>query len=788
MNSYKQLEFDKIRKLLAGYCDSPISKEKSLNLTPKEEISEINYRLEITSECQLIHRRGYRYSFEKLVDNAPILYELGHQTYSFQEFSAIIAVVKISLAISSDVTSNEKDFKDTPNYCDLVRELSLFPELAKRFNEIFSYEGEVLDTASPALSSIRSQQISLRKSILNSLQNKLQDSKLGNVIQDKIITQRDGRYVIPLKDGTIGSLPGIIHGYSGSKATIFVEPNEVVGQNNNLRRLKQEEEEEIYRIFCEFTSQILANRDDISSNNKVLAELDFYFGVGKLAQYFNANKPKIVEETFLSLKSARHPLLIHSYGTPQKVIPFDLTLGRSQNHETDNTKILILSGPNTGGKTITLKATGLLSLMALSGLPIPADEESEIGMFSGIFADIGDEQSLENSLSTFSSHLDRIKMMLNLGDDKSLVLIDEIGAATDPEQGAALAQAIMEELIDLQVIGIITTHFTTLKLFAEQTTSCLNAAMQFDPEKHLPTYHFKAGLPGNSFALEIAEKLGLNKRTMNRAKELTGKQNVELTELITKMSQEKKELARAKFEYELKIRLLEMKISEYEKAMTSLENEKKDIRRQSIKEAREYLGNLQRELNKEISDMREVEKKERKKATETLIKKAAVKNIALAKQESEMTVQELKPLTNPQVGDVVWIKEFEGTGEIIAVEKNLIKVDINDFFFTTDIDRAFKTERKLVPKTQRKTQTSPKTVKTELKLLGLTFDEALPVLQKFIDEGYAVGLPFLRIVHGKGTGALRSKIRNYLKGVERVKDFHSPPPEAGGDGVTVVTF
>lgn len=785
MDSYKQLEFDKIKKLLANNCHSVSGKLESLAVKPLSGIEHIRKRQRLIREIQKLIKIGIDYEFHDIADLLSLFDGYEHLTYSFSEFLSIYKTVTKASEIHRDYSSDETIFSDCPEYQSIINQLVLLPQLSQRHEEIFADDGEVVDTASPLLKKIRQRQSRIRHNILDLLQQKMQEKSLENVIQDKIITLRDDRYVLPIKEGTIGSLPGIIHGYSGSKATIFVEPNEAIGLNNEIHQLRQEEKEEIFRILKEFTLQIQEQGSVILQTSSLLNKLDFSFAIARFGNSYEGKIPFVTEKTVIQLREARHPLLLHAYKDRKKVIPFDLVLG-------EEFDLLVLSGPNTGGKTVTLKAIGLITLMALSGLPVPVAEDSEIGLFTNILADIGDQQSLEDSLSTFSAHLRHIQEMLNIGDEKTLVLIDEIGAATDPEQGAALAQAILEDLIKRRLTGVVTTHYTPLKLFALGMERCQNAAMLFDPERHIPTYRFKTGLPGNSFALEIAEKLGLQNDILNRARELTGRQNVELTDLLTKISTEKKELAQTKFQYDLKLKLLEMKVGEYENKLLESEADRKSIRRETMKEARDYLSNIQRELTNEIASLRERERLERKKAAQRTLRKVTEINHSLAQEEKQLFTEELTPVDNPQVGDVVWIKDIGDTGKIVALEKNGIRVDFNGIFLLTDTHNLFRQKRVRIDEEKRSTISKNITttggVKTELKLIGLTFDEALPKIETFIDEGYAAGLSKLRIVHGKGTGALRDKIRGYLKSSNRATEFYSPAPEAGGEGVTVIVL
>ncbi|MBM4399567.1 MAG: Smr/MutS family protein, partial [Candidatus Cloacimonetes bacterium] len=449
---------------------------------------------------------------------------------------------------------------------------------------------------------------------------------------------------------------------------------------------------------------------------------------------------------------------------------------------------LVLSGPNTGGKTVLLKAIGLLTLMALTGLPIPVEKGTEIGMFDNVVADIGDEQSIEHALSSFSSHISKIKAILDICNENTLVLLDEIGAATDPQQGSALAQAIMECLLDKHAKGLVTTHYTALKVFAEKRERCSNAAMQFDMKSLTPTYLFQLGFPGDSFAIEVAASYGLEKELIERAKNLTGSQNLEFTELIKKLQEEKKQLASESWQVKLKSRNLDAVISEYEQRIKKFDDELKSKRRELLKEYQQDLINNQKMLLQEIENLKQSEKKERRKKTTELVSK-----IQDIQQDNLVTINDIESKQrnqahSPKIGDTVWLSNFETDAVVVDIKDNEILVDMNGITFKSKPENIFESEKK------QESYSSPlPRVKVssgahfELKLLGCTFDEAQPLIDEFIDSAVVAGLHSLRIVHGKGTGALRTKVRDYLKKKKQVLSIGTPPQEAGGSGVTVLT-
>ncbi len=777
MNSHKQLEYDKIKDYLAQECHSSLGSKMAFDLQPLHKIEEIEHSLELTSEIQILLRKGISFNFENISDIENLISNQKHQAFSFEEFQRIY----FNVSTANQIAKKVKELDDHPVFLKFANRIVLLDEIENRFNQIFESDGEVKDSASSALASIRRKKKQVRKNLVSTLNKKVESLAASKFMHDNIVTQRDGRYVIPIKEGASSFVTGIIHGRSSSKSSIYMEPQEIVGLNNDLELVSSEEKQEIFRIFKEYTSTIMDYKTELLKEIIYLQELDYFFASARLADRLKAEKPVLSEKPQIKLKNARHPLLILSFNNFEDVIPFELELGYDFN-------LLLVSGPNTGGKTVTLKTVGLLTLMARSGLLIPADPSSIIGSFDLVLADIGDSQSLENALSTFSSHIKNIREMTEHTNSNILVLIDEIGAATDPEQGSALAQAILEELAENNAVGVISTHYTSLKVFAQQHTKCINAAMQFDPDKHKPTYQFKLGLPGNSFAIEVASRLGLKDGLIERAKKLTGKQNVELTELIKKMSEEKKSLSRQLYQFELKTALLNQKINEHQDQIETLEKDKKEIKKKSIRDAREFLTTMQKELNMEIKDIKQSNKTEKKDKFEKSLKKITQLNQELSKKEENFSEISHTLVSDPKIGMKVWLKEMEMAGEIIEILGKNVKVDMDGIFLNTTSDRLYQITEKKIKKINKQQKISvPKhDVKMELKILGFRFDEALPEIETFLDDAVVNGLLMVRIVHGKGTGALRAKVRNYLKTCKSAEEFFSPPPEAGGSGVTVV--
>lgn len=770
------LEYESLRLQIAQRCHSALGRLHTDALRPLTELAEIKRSQNLVKEIQELLQRGLDFSFEDLGDLSSLFEDSKFSLFGYEEFCA----VNRNVSCAEEILKRREALYDFPLLDKLSRGLDAMPEINHRFTQIFDFEGNVLDTASPELASIRRRTASLRTRIQKTMQNLLGDAQFERYLQDKFVTQREDRYVLPIKEASAPFVQGIVQGQSSSKATVFVEPVAVVPLNNELQLVKQEEKQELYRIFNEFTQQIKALNEPLNKNQQLLAMLDFRFACGRLGRLLQSEVPIMVPQPELKLRTARHPLLALSLGNIAKVVPFDLDLGSS-------TRLMILSGPNTGGKTVLMKAVGLITLMALSGLPVPVAADSEIGIFSGVYADIGDDQSIENALSTFSSHLDKISKMLVAANDHTLVLIDELGAATDPQQGSALAQAILERLADTGCLGIITTHYTALKIFGEDHPACANASMQFDLKSLHPTYRFVPGFPGDSFAIEVAASLGLDTALIERAKSLAGSQNLQFTELLKKMQEEKKKLSVATYQFELKTRNLAARIAELETKEDTWQTELKQRRQAHLKEMQKELIAQQKLYQSELNELKALDKNERKAHSERKLHEVNEHSGRITSELNSLAGKDMKQLAQPKPGDRVYLANFDTEALIVSIHGDTATVDMNGISFKTPVDSLFaaKPAVEQSPTSFVKSAISPK-AKFELKVLGLTFDEAMPLIDEFLDDAALAGLHSLRIVHGKGTGALRSKIRDYLRKKKGIVSIDTPGLSEGGSGVTVV--
>ena len=773
--SYHDLEYSVLKRQIEQLCHSDLGRAEAAKLQPLNDIAKIKAELTLHSQSMQALKDGIEPRLEDLNDPKP-LFDIQSSVFAYEEFFLFYQ----NAVISAIVAPLKDSLTGLPQLKKLWQRIVSLPQIRDRFNAIFDAEGEVQDSASPELKRIRKRFSQLRGNITKTMNAMLSDQKMDQHLMDKFFTHREDRYVLPIKESSAKLVDGIVQSHSGSGSTVFIEPQSIVPLNNELQLIKQDEKKEIYRIFSEFSQQIRELEREFNSNTRVLKRLDFLFAAARLGLELDSRVPELQPEPILELKNARHPLLCLQMGR-KKVIPFDLEL--------NDKRVLVLSGPNTGGKTVLMKAVGLISLMVLSGLPAPLDPESKIGIFDHIYADIGDDQSIEAALSTFSSHIVKIKTMLDNATCDSLVLIDEIGAATDPEQGSALAQAILEQFAECGCHTIVTTHYTSLKIFAESHPRALNASMQFNLEGMSPNYRFVTGFPSDSFAIEVAASLGLEEDLIQRAKSLSGTQNREFTELLHKMQEEKKALARESYEHRLKRRTLELRIEELETKNEAFEQELKQRKQKFIKELQDELSSQQKVYQRELEELKRMDKEQRRSHSEKKVRETSQQILKLDAQIKAAAMKHRNAVFEPKVGDRVWISSLDADATILEIRDDVVTVDMNGIGFKTPLDTIFeskeKQEARPQPANYGKESVSNKAA-YELMLLGLTFDEARPMIDKFIDDAVVSGLHKLRIVHGKGSGALRAKTRDYLRRKKQVISFETPPQSEGGDGVTVV--
>lgn len=785
--TYKVLEYDKIVKMLVEKAESQLGKNMAKNIKASSDIEEVEYMQRETQEAlKLFIDKG----------TPPLygIYDISHEL-KMAEIGGVLSpgsLLKISdsLRVSRNLKRYIKEVReqgklDYPIVQGLIEDLRTFKTIEEEINNAIVGEDEISDNASGALRSIRRQIMNKNDSIKDKLNSITNSNKYKKYLQDSIVTVRDGRYVVPIKQEYKSYFPGIVHDQSSSGATLFVEPMAVVELNNELRELEIKEKEEIEKILRKLSNLVAEEASSIKNNQKILQRLDFIFAKGKLALEMNGTKPNLNNKGYINIKQGRHPLL-----KVDKVVPIDIYIGKDFN-------TLVITGPNTGGKTVTLKTVGLLTLMGQSGLHIPADFDSEIGVFDQIFADIGDEQSIEQSLSTFSSHMTNIVNILEKVDENSLVLFDELGAGTDPTEGAALAMSILEHLLKKNIRTIATTHYSQLKIYALTTEGVRNASVEFDVDTLSPTYRLLIGVPGKSNAFEISKRLGLQDYIINYAKTLVSKESVEFEDVLQAIDRDRKIIEENRFEAEK----LKYEVEKLKEELSREKEKTKETKEKIILKAKEEARNILRAAKEEsdniIEELRQISQdigKERSKKIYQSQEKLRLKLNEVENSISDdiLNVKSNEPPKNLKIGDTVEVLSLNQKGTVlelpdedgnVVVQVGIMKVNVH----ISTLKRAESDELdKGKVSTKNIIRTKSANVKKEIDLRGKTLDEALLDLDKYIDDVYLAGIKEAYIIHGKGTGVLRSGINSYLKGHKHIKSSRMGKYNEGGDGVTVI--
>ena len=663
-------------------------------------------------------------------------------------------------------------------------------QLANEINRCILSEEEMADDASPRLKSIRRSKLSTNEKIHSQLTSMV-NGAYRTFLQDAVITMRDNRYCIPVKAEYKSQVSGMVHDQSSTGSTFFIEPAAVVNLNNQLKELDLQEQEEIEVILGDLSSQAAVHTSELAADQKIMTTLDFIFAKAKLAMEQNATEPIFNTEHYIQIRKGRHPLL-----DKKKAVPIDVRLGKDFD-------LLVITGPNTGGKTVSLKTVGLFTLMGQAGLHIPALDRSELSIFSEVYADIGDEQSIEQSLSTFSSHMTRVVHILQHADADSMCLFDELGAGTDPTEGAALAIAILNYLHDRGIRTMATTHYSELKIYALSTNFVENACCEFDVETLRPTYRLLIGIPGKSNAFAISSKLGLSDEIINAAKEQISKEDESFEDVIADLEQsrvtiekEQQEIA----EYKERIRTLQEQLQKknekIDQAKDKILRDANEKARAILQEAKDVADETIRDFNKAgaSADIKELEKK-RQKVRDKINEKNG--KLALGNNQKKPANQKTVDPKKLKKGDSVKIisMNLKGIVNTLPDARGNLFVQCGIMRMQTNINDLVpvKEETITAPALQRTNTGKLKmsksfSVSSEINLLGCTVDEAIAKLDKYLDDAYLAHLPSVRVVHGKGTGALRSAVQSHLKRLKYVKEYRLGEYGEGDAGVTIVTF
>ena len=787
-NSFATLEFDKVLSRLRDCASSNFGKELAEKLLPADDFETVRYNLSLTTEAVKIFAvssppfggfRDVRETFKKI--------RLG----SVAEAEELLDVLSTMYTMRQVKSFFKESEIDAPQLKSRAHEIEILGNLERQLDNAIDEHGTVRDTASVELQKIRRDLRNAQSRIKNEIFNILHDAGKQKFFQDAIVTMRGDRYVLPVKLEYKSQFPGIVHDQSATGATVFIEPMSVVNLNNSVKELEAADRHEVARILRNLSEAVRKNLDALDDNIKILADFDLLFAKAKLARDMNATEPLL--EKFTDLKSARHPLI-----AANEVVPVDIRLG-------ENFSMLLVTGPNTGGKTVSMKTLGLLALMTQSGLYIPAAFGSRISVFTNIFADIGDEQSIEQSLSTFSAHMKKIVAILNDVTTTDLVLLDEIGAGTDPDEGAALATSILERLLQIGAATIATTHYSELKTFAYSTDGIENACVEFDAETLRPTYRLLIGIPGASNAFAISRRLGLPQSLILRAKQLITADHANFEKILSALESERLlyEQRNAEiFERQQQVIKHEKKISEMR---DEIARTKGDIIRKAKEKSAAMIRETKREAEEIIAALKEQFDDSGVKRRQQIIQQSRDK-LREAEIDSATGIIADKFVGTRinrdklAVGDTVYIKPLDQKGTVLAIENDSLSVQIGALRTTVKISACrFVSHGQQENSSPQPTSTNQNrgslgllqktaTATRSIDIRGMTVDEAEQVCGKFIDDAQLSGLKQVLIIHGKGTGALRIGVHNFLRGNGSVANFQFADQDEGGTGATLVTI
>lgn len=776
----KVLEYPKIIEQLGQHVSSSLGKEKVNKLTPSFIYDEVKQAQQSTFEGATVLRlkghvplggiRDIRQSLKRSVIggmlNPSELIDIATTLYGGRQLKLFLEGI-----------CSEQDLPTLQAWADQITSLK---SLEQEIKSCIDDQGEVLDSASSALRQVRAQIRTAENRIREKLEQMTRSSSYQKMLQESIVTIRNDRYCLAVKQEYRAHFGGIVHDQSSSGATLFIEPEAVVTINNQLREAKLKEEREIEKILRQLSVQVAEEVEALTLNIEALAELDFIFAKAQYGASLRAVQPKLNDEGYFNLKKARHPLIPEA-----EIVPVSFELGQEYSS-------MVITGPNTGGKTVTLKTLGLLTLMGCSGLSIPAEDGTEIAVVSSIYADIGDEQSIEQSLSTFSSHMTNIVRIIEKMDHQSLVLFDELGAGTDPTEGAALAMAILDRVYQCGARVVATTHYSELKAYAYSKAGVMNASVEFDIETLRPTYRLLVGVPGRSNAFSIAKRLGLSEELIDQAKSQIGEDDSRIETMISSLEENQKRAELDRLEAHKLRKEVEQLRLELNRKEEQIESEKDKRIAQAEQKASVYLTKAMKEAEEVIEELRKLATKQEPVKDHLLIdakKKLEVLNQSSHTQrEKKQQVIKKKARQNLRPGDEVYVHSFGQKGHIVEqVSDQEFQVQIGIMKMKVEQDQMEKIQRETTKVTPRASvRTTSETTKLELDLRGQTIDEAILTIDKYLDDVFLAGYHQASIIHGKGTGQLRKGVQDFLKKHKHVKGMRLGGAGEGGSGVTVV--
>lgn len=787
-HSLKVLEFKKIINIVKEYAATDLAKEVIGKLSPVSNYDYVKESIaEVTSAKKILEEFG-RPGFGGITDIRKILKKAGKDIVLKTEeidklYSTLLGFRSLKEYFNNilDETDPEIIENEYKIIIDKSRSIILTRELEAEISKTIDEYGDIRDNASSKLRSLRREMEKIEGQVRGKLQEIIKSQKYKNMLQDSLVTRRENRYVVPIKQKYRSSFSGIVHDQSSSGMTIFMEPMSVVKLNNRLREMKSEEEAEIYRILQVLTSKVKKDIESLKSNLKLVSVLDVAFARARYSVKIDGTAPEINQSGNIEIKKGRHPLL------KEDPVPIDVKVG-------DKFDTLVITGPNTGGKTVTLKTIGLFTLMTSAGLHIPAARGTVISLFNNIFADIGDEQSIEQSLSTFSSHMNKIKKYINQAGDDSLVLLDELGVGTDPREGAALGISILERLKANDVTTVATTHYSQLKSYAYSSKGVENASVEFDIETLRPTYRLIMGVPGGSNAFDIALRLGVPEDLIKRAKELSDEGDLKVESIISDLNKQRKKYRNLKNEFSDKSREVEKLKEEYNNKLNSLKEKKKIVVDKAYEKADKIVKKAKKESKQIIKSLKKKDYTSKpevdRMATETNKKLKKVDEEYQPEEEAERKKEIDETIKK---GDQVRIMSLGQKGQLLIVDrdKNEAKVQAGAMKVTVGLEDLVKVDKsednkdKVVKKYRVK---KSKSASQKLDLRGKRYEEAQNEVDKYLDDAFLAGFKKVEIIHGKGTGALRKAVHGMLEDHPHVSSFRLGRQKEGGSGATIVTL
>ena len=775
--NYDVLEFYKIINELIDLSRLEKTKEKFLDIDIIKEKSILDRELMLMKEMIDFYKYDDGLELAGLADITKMMNSIDiiGSYLSVEDLATLkknLTIFRISKSRAKNVRDKYKTIWNLFSDVEEVREIENF------ISEAINDEGILKDDASIGLRDVRRQKQNINANIKEKFDELISNKNTQNAIQERIVTQRNDRYVIAVKTDFKGLVKGIEHDRSATGSTVYIEPLNVVSLNNKLREYEAREREEIRKILLRITEIVKTKKEEILEIKKILERLDFIDAKTTYSVNKKCIVPKIINKEYLKLVEARHPLIDEN-----TVVPINFELGNPEN-------IMLITGPNTGGKTVTLKVTGLLTIMALSGIPIPANEKTEVGYFHNVLADIGDEQSLEQNLSSFSGHVSKIKDIIEHASSKSLVLMDELGSGTDPMEGAAFAMAIIDYLNKKHVTSIITTHYSEVKAYAFNTTGIKSASMEFNVETLSPTYKLLEGIPGESNALIIARKYGISEEIIENAKSYISEDNQRVEEMLKSIKEKNDKLEMMHAQLEATRAELDKQKNIYEQKMVKLENEKNEIIKRAYEEADNYLKNMQAKAKNLIDKINSEEsKKEDAKNAQRSLNMLRESFIT----DKKKNVKEKKVVTQNAdfaIGEEVLVKTMNQNGKILKImPDNRIQVQTGILKLVVSTDDIVKIQKKKTNKFKNFASLKRTSqVRGEIDLRGMNADEAIAELETYMDRAMLTGYHEIYIIHGKGTMVLRKKIHEYLRTSKYVAEFKDANQNEGGVGCTVVTL